>query len=459
MPPSGGLRTSLSYQIQGGAPGGQFIAPWGAFSPGTPLSPVAPETVRVWDFPVGINTVVRPRAHEAFGFKELRAFANVELVRLAIETRKDQVERLNWRIKPRLTKPGTAGDEDPRIPALEVFWRRPDGVTPFASWLRLALEDLLVLDAPAFERRRNRRGDLIGLDVIPGDTIHPMVDETGRRPRGPGQVAFQQVIKGVAWVNLTNDDLIYAPRNPRPNHNYGFSPVEQIIVTINTLMRRQAAQLAYFTEGNTPAGLLNGPEGWSPDQIRDMQAWLDARLSGQTAEQAKLLWVPSGTRYQAFKDSPIKDDFDEWLARLVAYAFSLPPTPFVRQMNKGTAGEDQDRGLEEGLEPIKLWTKRLIDGVIQDDLGCIDLEFAWDDAPSIDPAQQASIDDICLRNGSATIDEVRARLGQAPLPDGQGGKARVYGGQATPLEAAMPAPPPASPAVTAGEAAPTGLAG
>jgi hypothetical protein len=447
MPPAGGLRASLSYRIEGASLDRRQAAAWGVFSPGTPLAPVGPEPVRAWDFPVGINTVVRPRAYEPFGFAQLRAFSNVELVRLAIETRKDQIERLDWRIRPR-----AGADGGSRIAAVEAFWRKPDGATPFATWLRLAMEDLLVLDAPAFERRRSRGGALVGLDVIPGDTIHPMVDGTGRRPRGPGEVAFQQVIKGVAWANLTNADLIYAPRNPRPNHNYGLSPVEQIVVTINTLLRRQAAQLAYFTEGNTPAGLLNGPEGWSPDQIRDMQAWLDARLSGQTAQQAKLLWAPAGTRYQAFKDSPIKDDFDEWLARIVAYAFSLPPTPFVRQMNKGTAGEDQDRGLEEGLEPIKLWAKRLIDGVIQDDLGCADLEFAWNDAPVVDAVAQAGIDDLALRNGSATIDEVRARRGQAPLPDGQGAGARIYGAQASALDAApvtTPSRPPANPLTTA----------
>jgi hypothetical protein len=438
MPPAGGVRASLSYQVQGGVLGGPFAANWGTFGPSEPLAPIAPEAVRVWDFPVGVNTVVRPRAYEPFGFTELRAFSNVELVRLAIETRKDQVERLDWRIKPRSASGGAAAD--PRIAALEGFWRRPDGATPFATWLRLALEDLLVLDAPAFERRRSRGGALIGLDVVPGDTIHPMVDETGRRPRGSDEIAFQQVIKGVAWANLTNADLIYAPRNPRPNHNYGFSPVEQIIVTISTAMRRQAAQLAYFTEGNTPAGLLNGPEGWSPDQIRDMQAWLDARLSGQTAQQAKLLWTPAGTRYQAFKDAPIKDDFDEWLARIVAYAFSLPPTPFIRQMNRGTAGEDRDRSLEEGLEPIKRWAKRLIDGVIQDEQGAADLEFAWNDAPSVDPRAQAEIDDLALRNGSATIDEVRSRRGEGPLPDGQGALARIYGGQgAVPLDQASAA--------------------
>jgi hypothetical protein len=143
-------------------------------------------------------------------------------------------------------------------------------------------------------------------------------------------------------------------------------------------------------------------------------------------EQAKLLWVPAGTKYQSFKDSPIKDDFDEWLARIVADAFSLPPTPFVRQMNRSTAGADKDRGLEEGLEPLKRWAKRLIDGVIQDDLGFLDLEFAWNDAAAVDPEQQARIDDLALRNGTATIDEIRARRGLAPLPDGAGAIARTY---------------------------------
>ncbi len=414
MPPPGGLRTSLSYRL---TPSASAYSPnWSVFSPGEPLAPIAQEPVRAFDFPLSINSTIRPRAYEPFGFRELRAFSNVELVRLAIETRKDQIERLDWAIQP-IALAG-ADPKDPRLAKLAAFWRKPDGVTPFATWLRLLLEDLLALDAPAIERRRNRAGNLIGLDVIPGETIHPMVDDTGRRPTGPADVAYQQVIKGTAWANLTNADLIYAPRNPRPNHNYGFGPVEQIIVTINTVLRRQAAQLAWFTESNLPAGLLTGLDSWTADQLRDMQLWLDSKLSGVTAEQAKLLWVPAGTRYQAFKDAPLKDDFDEWLARVVCYAFSLPPTAFVRQMNRATAGADQDRGLEEGLEPLKRWAKRLIDSVIQDDLGCPDLEFAWNDAPTVDAMQQAQIDDLSLRNGTATVDEVRARRGLGPLPKG-----------------------------------------
>ena len=431
MPPTGGYRTSLSFQARYG-PAGQALT-GGVFSPGQPLTPPDAEPVRVWDFPVGVNTVITPRAAEPFGFAHLRAFANVELVRLAIETRKDQLEALRWRFNP---VDGVAASPalTARAARLAQFWRKPDGVHPFAAWLRLAVEDLLAIDAPAFEKRRDRAGRLIGLDVAPGDTIKLLVDETGRTPAPPAP-AYQQIIKGRVWADLTTDELLYAPRNRRPNHLMGLSPVEQIVVTIQTVINRQAAQLAYFTEGNAPLGFITAPEGWGPGQIRELQLWLNAQLSGQPAERARLIWTPAGSAYQALKDPPLKDDFDEWLARIVAFAFSLPPTPFVRQMNRATAGEDQDRSLEEGLSPLKEWVKRLVDQVNETELGETMLEFAWIDTPEIDPQAQADIDDKSLRNGSATINEVRQRRGLAPVDGGD--EARIYGAQgATPLGAA-----------------------
>jgi hypothetical protein len=436
MPPTGGYRTSLSWQARYG-PLGQAVTD-AVYSPGQPLAPPDQEPVRVWDFPVGVNTVITPRATEPFGFAHLRAFANVELVRLAIETRKDQLEALRWRFNPREGVAPTPALQA-RAEALTRFWRKPDGVHPFAAWLRLAVEDLLAIDAPAFEKRRDRAGRLIGLDVVPGDTLKLLVDETGRTPVPPAP-AYQQIIKGRVWADLTTDDLLYAPRNRRPGHVLGFSPVEQIVVTLQTLISRQAAQLAYFTEGNAPLGFLTAPEGWGPGQIRELQLWLNTQLAGQPAERARLIWTPAGASYQALKDPPLKDDFDEWLARIVAFAFSLPPTPFVRQMNRATAGEDQDRSLEEGLSPLKQWVGRLIDGVNEADFGETDLEFAWVDTPEIDPQIQADVDDKALRNGSATVNEVRQRRGLAPVTGGD--EPRIYiGTGALPLTAAAPPTP------------------
>src|SRR6516165_4444731 len=74
----------------------------GIFSPSYPLVPPEQERVRLWDFPVGYNTTYTPRSYEPVGFDELRALAEShDITRLAIETRKDQIDKLEWTIKSR----------------------------------------------------------------------------------------------------------------------------------------------------------------------------------------------------------------------------------------------------------------------------------------------------------------------------------------------------------------------
>ena len=137
-------------------------------------------------------------------------------------------------------------------------------------------------------------------------------------------------------------------------------------MTVNIALRRQAMQLQHFTEGNVPPGLLNAPDGWNVEQIPQFQEWFDSVLAGNTGGRSRLIWGPGGAKYQAFKEAPYKDDFDEWLARIVCYAFSLPPTAFTRQINRATAETAQEAALDEGLAPLMGWVKRLIDHVIQD---------------------------------------------------------------------------------------------
>src|ERR1700738_125116 len=113
MPPAGGKRTSLASYSWGGwgaqndvAQFREFFQPsQGIFSPSYPLAPTQPEPVRLWDFPVGYNTIYSPRSYEAIGFDELRTLAEShDITRLAIETRKDQIEKLEWTINSRNEK-------------------------------------------------------------------------------------------------------------------------------------------------------------------------------------------------------------------------------------------------------------------------------------------------------------------------------------------------------------------
>src|SRR5262249_45776423 len=72
--PAPGLAGSRSADGHGAAPKDitqfrdVFQPPQGIFSPGYPLEPTERERVRLWDFPVGYNTVYTPRSYEAIGF-------------------------------------------------------------------------------------------------------------------------------------------------------------------------------------------------------------------------------------------------------------------------------------------------------------------------------------------------------------------------------------------------------
>ncbi|HUZ75805.1 MAG TPA: phage portal protein [Stellaceae bacterium] len=401
----------------GGAASGSG-ADW--FGPQAPLAPIAPKAVagRRFDYPPGFNLLTQPRAYEPIGFFELRALADgYDLLRIVIETRKDQVARLEWRIRPR--RQATTAPDDPRIARIEAFFARPDGVHAWDAWLRELLEDLFVIDAPTLWAERTRGGALRRLHPLDGATMKRVIDDWGRTPEAP-LPAYQQVLHGMPAVDYTTRDIIYRPRNTRVHKVYGFSPVEQIIVTVNIALRRQVHQLQYYTEGNIPEALIGTPDTWTPEQIERFQLYWDSINAGNTAERRHAKFVPGGVAktFLPTKEPDLTGATDEWLARLVCYAFSVSAQPFVRMMNRATAAEAQDEALAEGLVPIRQWVKCLIDAIIADEFAEPDLEFAWKDDLPADPAAAATIAADYVKAGIKSVNEVRAELGLHPVPGG-----------------------------------------
>jgi hypothetical protein len=275
------------YQIQVSYGAGQSVsnngiargsgADW--FGPLGPLRPIAPPEVagRRFDFPSGYNLVTRPRAYEPVGFAELRAFADAyDLLRLVIETRKDQMERQRWRIRPRGGKlKGDGAAADARVIAIERFFHKPDGITRWKTWLRSLLEDMFVIDAATLYCQRTRSGQLCALQQLDGSTIKRVIDDWGRTPQpfvgADGATvfppAYQQVLKGLPAVDYSARDIIYRPRNVRAHRVYGFSPVQQVLMTVNIALRRQMWQLDYYSEGSVPDALIGVPNSWIVETV------------------------------------------------------------------------------------------------------------------------------------------------------------------------------------------------
>jgi hypothetical protein len=419
----------------------------GWFGPLAPMKPIAPPEVagRAFDFPVGYNLNTTPRQYEPISFETLRSLADsYDPLRLVIERRKDQLCRLPFKIRPRHDgdQPGKvqiSAATRSRIDAVTNLFRRPSHDRSFRTFLRELLEDVFVIDNASIFLRRDRAGDLIGLGNMDGSTIKRVLDEWGRTPepaidgqplpehferygyRAHNGFAYptthQQVLKGLPAVNYTAIDLISKPFNPRPGRAYGMSAVEQVASTVAIALRRSYSQLEYYREGNVPAGIFNLPETWTVDQVAQFQSWWDSLFVGNLGARRQMRFVSGNGKFQPFTEPPLKTEFDEWLARIVCFAFSYPPGALVSLQNRSIAEQHERTAEEEGLEPLKQYLAEICNEIIELHLGHDDLEFAWVEEDEIDQAKQAEILRGYVSDGVLSINTVRAKLGEEPDPN------------------------------------------
>lgn len=411
------------------------------FGPGAVPAAAAPPELRGrrFDYPVGYNQNYRPRAYEAVDFATLRALAdNYDIVRLAIETRKDQMGKLEWSVVRR-----DNGKDDATSKEIKEFLQEPDRENDFLTWMRAIHEDLFTIDASTVYIWRTKGGKPFSLDYLDGATITPKIDDRGRSPLPP-EPAYEQIIKGLPAWNYDRNELVYAPRNRRTHKVYGYSPVEQILMIVNIGLRREIFQLQYYTEGNVPEMLMTTPANWDADQIGEWQSLFDQVMAGDTAAKRRIRFVPHEAKPYPTRAEPLFDQFDEWIARVVCYAFNLAPTAFVKQMNRATAEGAQEVALIEGLSPVMEWQKRFMNRIIRTGWNTKDYEFIWQDEQDIDPKVQAEIDVMYSggTTGTATkirsVQEIRDDHDWGPLPADLQAEADAA------LEAKVnpPAPPP-----------------
>jgi hypothetical protein len=202
------------------------------------------------------------------------------------------------------------------------------------------------------------------------------------------------------------------------------------------------------------------PAGWTPDQIRQFQDYWDTEFAGDLAKRRRAKFVPgeSAVRVHQTKEPEHKQDFDEWLARIICYAFSVPPQWAVKLMNRATADNQSAQAEDEGLEPTKEWVKDLVDEVIADEFASPDLELLWLDEDSGAAEIEAQFE-ARVKIGAATLNELRDALGLDPFQNPAADRPMVLtptgyvpidagaGGSSSPGGGAQPANAQAAPAV------------
>ncbi|MGH7744901.1 MAG: phage portal protein, partial [Candidatus Dormibacteria bacterium] len=404
------LKLSVRYLLSGKTQG------W--FGPGQPIQPVAPpDTIgRQFDFPSYINTNIDPKAFEGIDFNTLRSLADAyDLLRLLLETRKDQICKLDWSIGYK----DESRRADDRTRKITEFFALPYRDHTWAEWLRMLLEDMLVVDAATLYPRMNKGGGLYALEPMDGTTIKRVIDNFGRTPLHPDP-AYQQKLKGLPAIDYSRDQLIYKPRNIRTFRLYGFSPVEQMVLRVQTSLRRDLYTLQYYSEGSTPDLIFSVPADWTAQQVQDFEKYFNGLLSGNSAARSRAKFVPDGMKPIDTKERSLTDKFDEWLARIFCYGLGMSVQPFVSSFNRATAENASEAAKEDGLGPQMAWVVSLMNYVLAHPLyfNSPDLEFVWQEEDETDALTAAEIVDKKIRAGLMSINEARDSVGLEPIEDG-----------------------------------------
>lgn len=394
----------------------QGMSPATPFSPGQPIQPYSGYSVepRQFDFRTGVNITARPRQGRV-SFDALRDLTSVyDVARMCIAHRIDSLRSFEWSVVP---ADDEVGDLTSAVVAGRKALAKPDGRTPYASWIAMYLEDVLRYDAGTIFRRRNRAGKVIALEILDGTSIAPMLDEYGRRPESPAP-AFVQYANGLPWDWLTDNDLIYLPYRPQPDSPYGLAPMETTILTANTDLRLQQHLLEYWAEGSIPGATAEAPPDQSdPAQVRDLQNAWNAWVEGDQSQKVKVRWLPAGSRFTQLREGKFDADLALWLFKKTCAAFSVTPQDLGLTLDVNRANGETQMDIQEriGDRPLALHIESILTSYLQDDLGLpVKMNISLG-AEKEDRVAEAQAWKIYIESGMASVDEGRAEVLGLPV--------------------------------------------
>ena len=371
----------------------------------------------------------------------LRRFAETPIARKAINTIKDRIAGMAWRIQPRrgrsLEESPSRGDftsdgltmlpsATERIAALTLNFEQPNPEDSFRSFIEQILEDVLVGGFGAIELDlTDDPAHPLVLWPVDGASIRIRTDWDGN-PASPHYV--QQTLLTIdpeKVITLTDEELSYIRLNTRSYTPFGLGKLEVAFETIHEFLcaHRFASRLA----SNSVVQYALWLQNLGPQHHERLIRWWQDEIEG--TGKVPILTVenkPEVLRFAGGTDADLRLQWQEFLIRIIADAFDLPPMllGLERDVNRNTASEQYDDAFVTAVVPVaRLIAEHLTRDAISKRLGWDDLEFVFTDVDAPNELEQAQIQQILIGCGVLTINEVRRMRGLPPLPEKQGGMA------------------------------------
>lgn len=381
---SPGQLQSLFAQTFYGSKAGIPVQDATMFSPGTPL-PTQPGVNKgglpnQFKFPIAYNTYNPDRTlgkPDIPSFQQLRQVAMLYSgVTLCERAWFDMVPRMQLKINlhPDYVAQGyEEKDFQQEISYFRKWFEKPDGRRDIHTWLRMALREQTQIDELYLYKHRTKGGKLLGLHVVAGDTMKPLLNDWGDipLPDDPEPYAYQQYPWGIPGAMYTTDMMVHYQESPAADTPYGQSRVERIIMEVNQALRKKRRDLAMFTEGNIPQGLMEVPEApqWTPDIIDAYEQSWNALIAGNPQQQVRVKFTQPGMKYVKTDSGEIMTDFDLFLLNIATgcYGMSLQDLSFTGDIHKSSGDSQQNVLYRRTIGPLAMVYGMILTDVMHTD--------------------------------------------------------------------------------------------
>jgi HK97 family phage portal protein len=358
----------------------------------------------------------------------LRRFAETPVVRRAINVIKDRIAAMDWQVRVRRgVRPLDVTAAERQLRALRRTLEEPNAVDSFRTLIEQAIEDALTggfgaieMEPTGDEERPAMLWPVDGASI----RINARWDGNEETPR------YAQALPGQlesSAVQLRDNQLIYIRMNPRSFTPFGLGPLEVAFETVNQFLsaHRFAGKLA----ANAVAQYALWLNEATPAQHDRLIRWWQDEIEGtgrvpliSTEQKPEVLRFAQGT------DADLRLAWQEFLIRMVANAFGLPPLMLGLEadVNQSTAAEMTDEAFRGAISPLAM----LLAGHITRDLfgkciGWREFEFVFNELNARDEETELAVQVQLLQAGVLTVNEVRAMRGLGPL--GQDGVGQLAG--------------------------------
>lgn len=353
----------------------------------------------------GVNTLPKPTP------QNLRRFAELPYVRRAVNLVKDRVASMEWQVR---LKQGTAQTEGTaaQLLTLRRAFECPNGQDSFRTFAEQVLEDVIVGGFGAAEIEvTSDAARPFRLWPVDGATIQmdPRWDGSADTPRyaqATGKVGPE------ALQPLLDRELMYVRLNARTHTPFGLGRVEVAFETINQFL--QAHRYAGRLASNSVVQYALWLDEATPVQHERLIRWWQDEVEG--TGQVPILSTgtkPEVLRFAGGTDADLRLQWQEFLLRVMANAFDLPPMFLGLQgdVNRSTAEEMSEQAFQTAVLPVaSLFAEHLSRDVLGKALGLDDFEFVFQ-AKARDEAAEVDLQVKLLQAGVLSVDEVRAMRG------------------------------------------------